>query len=496
MPRAWPRGSPYRPGRRRPPTRAARPAGRGSSPAIRGSDATPRTSTRADRTRLSPGCSSRNERSRSRCRSSSSPPVAREYHPRRSARHPRPTRSSSYTVWADRNFAFRDFRTSRCPASGSCRSGLPPGWRFSTSCCSWSTPTSRLRCGGSRPRRRLRSARGGSTAIGAAAFRSSGGPSTRRSCWWSRRCRRCRRTRSRSSSRDSSSDRSSCPAESSGCSSLSFAIARVGSTALWYSNGHVEYGPLSPNSLISVLGLTIIAASLHLFVSATQRQSVMAHELARSDERYRLVARATRDVVYDWHVASGTIEWTESMQSVFGYAPEQIGDGAWWLERVHPADRDALRRSVAAAVADSATTVSTVQYRVRRADDRYALRLREPDRSARRGRHGRARDRVHSRRDERASPRGAAPPGAEDGGRRPARRRHRARLQQPAHRHRRARVHARAASADAAADPASPTHGQPSISRESRARPIARPRSPGSSSRSAASSSCRPRCST
>ncbi len=153
---------------------------------------------------------------------------------------------------------------------------------------------------------------------------------------------------------------------------MSFAIARVGSTALWYSNGHVEYGPLSPNSLISVLGLTIIAASLHLFVSATQRQSAMAHELARSDERYRLIARATRDVVYDWHVASGRIEWTESMQSVFGYTPEQIGDGAWWLERVHPADRDALQSSVAAAVADSKTSVSTVQYRARRADDRYA----------------------------------------------------------------------------------------------------------------------------
>ena len=171
---------------------------------------------------------------------------------------------------------------------------------------------------------------------------------------------------------------------------VSFAIARVGSTALWYSNGHVEYGPLSPNSLISVLGLTIIAASLHLFVSATQRQSVMAHELARSDERYRLVARATRDVVYDWHVPSGTIEWTESMQSVFGYAPEQIGNGAWWLERVHPDDRDALQGSVAAAVADPATIVSTVQYRVRRADDRYAyvsgslIVQRSPDGSAER----------------------------------------------------------------------------------------------------------------
>jgi PAS domain S-box-containing protein len=171
---------------------------------------------------------------------------------------------------------------------------------------------------------------------------------------------------------------------------VSFATARVGSTALWYSNGHVEYGPLSPNSLISVLGLTIIAVSLQLFVEATQRQTETARELARSEERYRLVARATRDVVYDWHVATGNIEWTESMQSVFGYTPEQIGDGAWWLDRVHPADRDGLQSSVAAAVADAATSISTVQYRVRRADDRYAyvsgslIVQRAPDGSAER----------------------------------------------------------------------------------------------------------------
>ncbi len=153
---------------------------------------------------------------------------------------------------------------------------------------------------------------------------------------------------------------------------VSYSVARVGSTALWYSNGHITYSPLSPNSLISVLGLTIIAVSLHLFVEATQRQSTMARDLARSDERYRLVARATRDVVYDWHVATGTIVWTESMQSVFGYAPEEIGDGAWWLERVHPADRETLQHAVEAAVTDPATSIGAVQYRVRRADQHYA----------------------------------------------------------------------------------------------------------------------------
>ncbi|HSQ32793.1 MAG TPA: response regulator, partial [Gemmatimonadaceae bacterium] len=84
-------------------------------------------------------------------------------------------------------------------------------------------------------------------------------------------------------------------------------------------------------------------------------------------------ARATRDVVYDWHVPSGRIEWTESMESVFGYAPDQVGNLEWWLERVHPADLDVLRRSVADVMANPTTSVGgTVHYRVRRADGRYA----------------------------------------------------------------------------------------------------------------------------
>ena len=152
----------------------------------------------------------------------------------------------------------------------------------------------------------------------------------------------------------------------------SYAIARVLSTALWYANGTLTYGPLAANSVVSVLGLTIIAVSVHLFASATERNSAVTRELARTDERYRLITRATRDVVYDWNVVTNKIEWTESMQAVFGYPPEQVGDGAWWLERIHPADRDAVQRAVAAVVEDPTASVGTVAYRVRRADQRYA----------------------------------------------------------------------------------------------------------------------------
>ena len=154
---------------------------------------------------------------------------------------------------------------------------------------------------------------------------------------------------------------------------VSYGIARVGSAALTHSFGHVAFVSPSPASFLSVVGLAIIAVSLHLFVDATERNSATTRELARSDERYRLVARATRDVVYDWHVPSGRIEWTESMQSVFGYRPDQVGNLEWWLERVHPADLDLLQRSVADVVSDPARSVGgTLHYRVRRADGRYA----------------------------------------------------------------------------------------------------------------------------
>ncbi len=152
---------------------------------------------------------------------------------------------------------------------------------------------------------------------------------------------------------------------------LSYAIARVASIAMGPSDQSLT--ALSALSFVQILGLTVIAVTLHLFVEATQRQAVIEQALKRSDERYQLLAGAMRDVVYDWNVATGTIEWTESMRTVFGIAPESVGTTlAWWVDRVHPDDRATLERGVAATLADPAVALETVQYRVRRADDSYA----------------------------------------------------------------------------------------------------------------------------
>lgn len=152
---------------------------------------------------------------------------------------------------------------------------------------------------------------------------------------------------------------------------LAYGVARIAAIQLvpddtWFS-------AFSLTSAIQITAITIIAITLHLFVSATERHSAIEKALERSDERYRLVARVMRDVVYDWNVEKRTIEWTESLQNVFGFAPNTVGkDVDWWLKRVHRDDRRGLQRSVRANLADESVSVGSVRYRLRRADDSYA----------------------------------------------------------------------------------------------------------------------------
>ncbi|HEY4218138.1 MAG TPA: response regulator [Gemmatimonadaceae bacterium] len=152
---------------------------------------------------------------------------------------------------------------------------------------------------------------------------------------------------------------------------VTYAVARVLSIAI--APGDVSFTALSGTSVVQILGLTVIAVTLHLFAEATQRHTVIERALKHSDERYRLVAGAMHDVVYDWDVATSRIEWTESMYHVFGFTPQTVGtELMWWLARVHPRDRDMLEHAISNLLADPTTVVESVQYRVRRADESYA----------------------------------------------------------------------------------------------------------------------------
>ena len=95
-------------------------------------------------------------------------------------------------------------------------------------------------------------------------------------------------------------------------------------------------------------------------------------ELRQTEERYRLVARATNDAIWDWDLASDHIVWNEAVQMLFGYRSEEVGpSGRWWKERIHPDERERVVRGIHSCI-DRGREHWTEEYRFRRADGTYA----------------------------------------------------------------------------------------------------------------------------
>ncbi len=78
-----------------------------------------------------------------------------------------------------------------------------------------------------------------------------------------------------------------------------------------------------------------------------------------SEERYRLAVLATNDLIWDIDVSTGNMSCSESFIQVFGTPPQ---DGSvnvtepwkWWLDRIHPEDRDQTFESLNSAIASQA----------------------------------------------------------------------------------------------------------------------------------------------
>ncbi|RYZ40856.1 MAG: PAS domain S-box protein [Myxococcaceae bacterium] len=73
--------------------------------------------------------------------------------------------------------------------------------------------------------------------------------------------------------------------------------------------------------------------------------------LATSETRYRLASQAATDSVWDWDLTTHQVTWSGGVQHLLGFAPEEIGPTAgWWVDRIHPEDRERVERGIHAAI--------------------------------------------------------------------------------------------------------------------------------------------------
>lgn len=75
-------------------------------------------------------------------------------------------------------------------------------------------------------------------------------------------------------------------------------------------------------------------------------------DLRESRDRLELALRAARMGIWDWEVATGSLEWSPELEEVHGMEPGSFdGTFAGFLEVVHPDDREALERDIRDALA-------------------------------------------------------------------------------------------------------------------------------------------------
>jgi PAS domain S-box-containing protein len=105
------------------------------------------------------------------------------------------------------------------------------------------------------------------------------------------------------------------------------------------------------------------------FRDITARKAAEA-ALSASEERFKLVARAVSDVLWDYDVRTGATWRSKSYEQIFGLGSATSADDGW-LDHIHPEDRVRITASLDQALAGAAK-IWDEEYRFRLRDGTYA----------------------------------------------------------------------------------------------------------------------------
>ena len=122
-------------------------------------------------------------------------------------------------------------------------------------------------------------------------------------------------------------------------------------------------------------GVFVYAVDVTKLVKAAQAQECLAEELRTSQERHELVLTATRELIYDWDIASDSVFYSDALYTAFRHRRGSVEPGySWWVKQLHPDDRESVTASLMTAI-ERGDAFWASEYRFHRGDGGWATVL-------------------------------------------------------------------------------------------------------------------------
>ncbi|HRK06577.1 MAG TPA: PAS domain S-box protein [Pseudobdellovibrionaceae bacterium] len=98
--------------------------------------------------------------------------------------------------------------------------------------------------------------------------------------------------------------------------------------------------------------------------------------MAVSEEKFRLLARATNDTLWDWDLTNDSLWWNDGIELLFGYKKSEVlPDIRSWTNYIHADDYLSVNQTLDQAFKNTRTNSWSAHYRFQKADGSFAFVL-------------------------------------------------------------------------------------------------------------------------